>query len=56
MNTLMKSLGALILLIGVGILTIPVITDTPNNAILMGGLITIICGFLLHIFLNKKFE
>ena len=56
MNTLMKSLGALILLIGVGILTVPVITDTPNNAVLLVGLITIISGFLLHIFLNKKFE
>ena len=56
MNTLMKSLGALILLIGVGVLTIPMITDTPNNTILMIGLVTVVCGFLLHIFLNKKFE
>ena len=56
MNTLMKSLGALILLIGVGVLTIPVITDSPNNTFLLVGLITIVFGFLLHIFLNKKFE
>jgi len=56
MNTLMKSLGALILLIGVGILTIPVITETPNNALLGSGLAIVVVGFLLHIFLNRKFE
>ena len=56
MNTLMKSLGALILLVGVGILTIPVITETPSNSILGVGLFIVILGFLLHIFLNKKFE
>ena len=56
MNTLMKGLGALILLIGVGILTIPVITEAPNNTILLIGLVIIVFGFVLHIFLNKKFE
>ena len=56
MNTLMKSLGAFILLIGVGILLIPVLKQTHGNIYLLGGLATVIIGFLLHIFLNKKFE
>ena len=56
MNTLMKSLGALILFAGVGILTIPAFTDTRSNTILGAGLLAIVLGFLLHIFLNKKFE
>lgn len=56
MNTLMKSLGGIILLVGVGILLIPAIKEINNNNYLLAGLITIILGFLLHIFLNKKFE
>ena len=56
MNTLMKSLGAFILLIGVGILTIPAFTDIRSNTILGVGLLLVVVGFLLHIFLNKKFE
>ena len=56
MNTLMKSLGGIILLIGVGILLIPTFKETHNNMYLLIGLGTIILGFLLHIFLNKRFE
>ena len=56
MKAVIKSLGGIILLIGVGILLIPTITETPDNKFLFIGLSTIILGFLLHIFLNKKVE
>lgn len=56
MNTLMKSLGIVILLIGVGILVFTAFTGLRSNAALAAGLIAIIVGFLAHIFLNKKFE
>ena len=56
MNTLMKSLGGIILLVGVGILLLPALKETHNNMFLLIGLGTVIAGFLLHIFLNKKFE
>jgi hypothetical protein len=55
MSTLMRSLGGVILLIGVGILAIPAFTDIRNNMLLLAGLGAIIFGFLLHIFLNKRF-
>jgi len=56
MNTLMKSLGGIFLLIGVGILVMPALRGTHNNMFLLIGLGIIIFGFLLHIFLNKKYE
>jgi hypothetical protein len=56
MNALLKSLGGFILLIGVGILTIPAFTSIRSNMVLLIGLSTIIFGFLVHIFLNKKLE
>ena len=56
MNTLMKSLGVILLLIGVGILAVPAFTDMRSNTVLVIGLLTIIVGFVAHIFLNKKFE
>ena len=57
MNTLLKSLGIILILIGVGILTIPVFTEIRNNnSILAAGLITIVVGVLAHIFLNRRFE
>ena len=56
MKALVKGLGGIVLLIGVGILLIPTITETPDNKFLFIGLCTIIFGFLLHIFLNKKIE
>jgi len=55
MNTLLKSLGGLILLAGVGILAIPAFTDLRDNRVLLAGLAAIIFGFVLHILLNKKF-
>ena len=56
MNTIMKSLGVIILLIGVGILAIPAFTEMRNNTLLGIGLFTVILGFIAHIFLNRKFE
>ncbi|MDR2774726.1 MAG: hypothetical protein LBC19_08305 [Tannerella sp.] len=56
MDTLLKNLGVILLLIGVGILAVPAFTDMRNNWILGGGLLIVIIGFLTHIFLNKKFE
>jgi len=56
MNTLMKSLGVIILLIGVVIMTIPTWTETPSNIMLGCGLVLVILGFLLHIWLNRKFQ
>ena len=56
MSTLMKNLGVIVLLIGVGILMIPAFTEIRDNKFLLIGLGATILGFLLHIFLNKKFE
>jgi hypothetical protein len=56
MNTLLKSLGVVILLIGVGILALPTIMDIRDNTFLGVGLLLTILGFVVHIFLNKKFE
>jgi cytochrome c biogenesis protein CcdA len=56
MNTLMKSLGVVILFIGVGILAYTAFASIRSNTILAAGLITIIVGFFAHIFLNKKYE
>ena len=56
MRTLMKSLGGVILLVGVGILIVPALKDIHDNVILFGGLIIIIIGFIVHIILNKVFE
>jgi len=56
MNTLIKSLGVIVLLCGVGILMVPAFTEIRNNMYLLGGFGTIVFGFVLHIFLNKKFS
>ena len=56
MNTLMKALGGIILLIGVGILAIPAFTLVQDNKFLFIGLCLIIAGYFLHIFLNRKFQ
>ena len=56
MRALMKVLGGVILLIGVGILAVPGFTDLRSNTVLFIGLGTIILGFIVHIILNKIFE
>ncbi|MDH6357670.1 uncharacterized membrane protein HdeD (DUF308 family) [Parabacteroides sp. PF5-9] len=56
MNTLLKYLGVLILLIGVVILAVPFLTGGMSNTILIAGISLIIIGYLGHIFLNKKFQ
>ena len=55
MNTLMKSLGIIVILIGVGVLTIPAFTDLRDNTVLAIGLIAVVLGVLMHIFLNRRF-
>jgi len=54
MKSLLKSLGGIILLIGVGVLLIPSFKGIHNNTILISGLGIIFFGFFLHIFLHKK--
>ena len=55
MNAIMKSIGGLILLLGVGVLMIPAFMDVRDNKLLLLGLGTIILGFLVHIILNKRY-
>jgi len=54
MKTLLKYLGVIILLIGVGILAIPAFTDLRSNQVLLLGLGVVFLGFFAHIFLYKK--
>jgi hypothetical protein len=56
MNNLFKYLGVIILLIGVAILAVPSFLNGVNNTILLAGLGTILIGYLVHIYLNKKVE
>jgi hypothetical protein len=56
MDALMKSLGVIILLIGVGLLVFVAFTGLRSNVMLGTGLIAVIIGFFAHIVLNKKFE
>ena len=56
MNAL-KYIGVLALIIGVLMLAIPFLTiGTVSNTILASGIVLVIGGYLVHIFLNKKFE
>jgi hypothetical protein len=55
MNAL-KYLGVLVLLIGVGVLTVPTIIGNSSNTLLSVGLLLIIFGYFGHILLNKKIE
>jgi len=52
----LKYLGILILLIGVAVLTVPVLQGVLDNTYLAVGLTLVIVGFLSHIVLNKKIE
>jgi hypothetical protein len=56
MNTLLKCLGGIILLIGVGVLLIPSYKGTHDNTILFTGLGIILFGFILHVFLQKRLK
>jgi len=55
MNAL-KYLGIIVLLIGVGVLTVPTLIGSPSNTILLTGLAIILVGFIGHIILNKKIQ
>ncbi len=54
MKSLLKYLGAIILLIGVLVIAIPAFGETTTNFTLSVGLILVIIGFIGHIFFNKK--
>jgi hypothetical protein len=57
MNSLLKYLGVIILLIGVIILALPTFTGgRTSNLILLSGLAAIVIGYFAHIILNKKVE
>jgi hypothetical protein len=56
MNTLLKNLGVLILLIGAAVLAGAYFTSSLTNTILLVCLVVIILGYLTHILLNKKAE
>jgi len=56
MNELIKSLGVIVLLIGVLVLIGSMYTGATSNSALLLGLALIIGGYLGHIFLNKKVE
>ncbi|MDR2473721.1 MAG: hypothetical protein LBD53_09230 [Tannerella sp.] len=56
MKTILKYLGVVITLIGVGVLAIHAFGSTPSNAILGIGLFAIVLGFFTHIILNKRVE
>ena len=56
MSTLMKSLGAIVLLIGVGILVFFAFTGLRSNTLLGIGLLVVILGFCVHLLVNKKFQ
>jgi len=56
MNELIKSLGVIVLLIGVLVLIGSMYTGATSNSPLLLGLGLIVAGFLFHIFLNKRME
>lgn len=53
MKELLKSLGLILILVGVVILSIAVFKETQTNAKLAASLILVVTGLLGHIFLNK---
>jgi hypothetical protein len=55
MNVL-KYLGIFILLIGVGVLTVPTILGIASNTYLLVGLLLIAIGYFGYIILNKRVE
>ncbi len=54
MKSLLKYLGAIILLIGVLVIAIPYFIQSTSNMTLGIGLGLVIIGFIVHIFGNKK--
>lgn len=55
MKTFGKYLGVLVQIIGVLVLAIPFFMGNSSNASLLTGTILVILGFLLHIFLGRRF-
>ncbi|MDR1780650.1 MAG: hypothetical protein LBR50_07975 [Tannerella sp.] len=55
MNVL-KYLGIVLLLIGVGVLVVPFLSNSSSNSLLGIGLLLIIVGFFGHILLNRRIQ
>lgn len=53
MKELAKYSGVIVMIIGVLVLAIPFFSGTTNNTNLLIGLVTIIEGFLGHLFVNN---
>ncbi|KXB37419.1 hypothetical protein HMPREF1869_00399 [Bacteroidales bacterium KA00251] len=54
MNSFIRYIGAILLLVGVLIIAIPGFMGTTTNTTLVLGLILEIIGFALHIILGKR--
>lgn len=54
MDNIKKSLGIIVLIIGVLLLAIPALTNATSNVTLGLGLLLVIAGFALHIVINKR--
>ncbi len=54
MDNIKKSLGIIVLIIGVLLLAVPALTNATSNTTLGVGLLLVIVGFALHIIINKR--
>lgn len=54
MKELLKNLGIILILIGVGFLAIPFFQGTLENWHLVTGLVIMIVGFFSYVIVNKK--
>lgn len=57
MNVLLKNLGVIILLIGAGVLAFHFFSEGSkgSNLALITGVVAVLIGYVVHIFLNKRF-
>ncbi|MDY6121527.1 MAG: hypothetical protein SPI72_00350 [Porphyromonas sp.] len=54
MNSVVKLLGIIVMLLGVLFLAVPYFVSCVSNATLFTGLILVVLGFIAHIILNKR--
>ncbi|MCQ2198910.1 MAG: hypothetical protein MJZ19_04230 [Paludibacteraceae bacterium] len=55
MNQLLRSLGAVLVLLGVLVLFIYWATDAIANEWLVAAALLFVCGLVAHVFFNKRF-
>ena len=55
METLLKNLGAILVLVGVGLLAVYAF-GVPANGLLVAGLATQLAGLAAHIIINKRMD